>query len=199
MEDLKVIIAGNIALLRSKNEMTQLELAEKLNYSDKAVSKWERAESLPDIVVLKQIADIFGVGLDYLCESEHKTKEKKTVENDSLRKRKQIDIMSMSVALVWLVATLVFVVLDITTNIQYGHYLSFVYAIPVSAIVWLVFNSIWFNRRTNYIIISLLVWSVLLAFYMSFFFFGIDIRMLFLLGIPGQIIIFIWSMLGKKK
>ena len=115
------------------------------------------------------------------------------------KRRKQIDIMSMSVALVWLIATLVFVILDLTTNIQYGHYLSFVYAVPVSAIVWLVFNSIWFNKRTNYIIISILMWSVLLSFCASFRLFGISIKMLLLLGVPGQIIIFIWSMLGKRK
>jgi transcriptional regulator with XRE-family HTH domain len=71
MSDLKTIIARNIIELRRKNNMTQLELAEKLNYTDKAVSKWERGESLPDIAVLKTIADMFGVGLDYLVSEDH--------------------------------------------------------------------------------------------------------------------------------
>ena len=66
MEELKTVIAKNISELRRSAMMTQLDLAERLNYSDKAVSKWERAESVPDISVLKAIADIFGVSVDYL-------------------------------------------------------------------------------------------------------------------------------------
>ena len=75
MEDLKSIVARNIIALRRKHDMTQLELAEKLNYTDKAVSKWERGESLPDIVILKTIADLFGVTLDYLVTLEHDDRE----------------------------------------------------------------------------------------------------------------------------
>ena len=48
MEDIKND-AKNITELRILNNMTQMELAEKLNYSDKTISKWERAESSPDI------------------------------------------------------------------------------------------------------------------------------------------------------
>lgn len=71
MQELKFIIAKNIQTLRQAKGMTQVELAEKLNYSDKSVSKWERGESLPDITVLKGIADLFEVSLDYLVEAEH--------------------------------------------------------------------------------------------------------------------------------
>lgn len=74
MEDLKRIIADNIAELRKAVPLTQAELAEKLNYSDKAVSKWERGESIPDVIVLKQIAGIFGVSVDYLLEEVHPLK-----------------------------------------------------------------------------------------------------------------------------
>ena len=73
MTDIKQIIAKNISALRQDKELTQIELAEKLNYSDKAVSKWERGESLPDIGVLTQIADLFEVPLDYLVRREHNT------------------------------------------------------------------------------------------------------------------------------
>ena len=66
MNDIKSIVAKNIAELRQSNNMTQLELAEKINNSDKAISKWERAESSPDISVLVDIAAVFGVTVDYL-------------------------------------------------------------------------------------------------------------------------------------
>ena len=75
MNDLKRIIANNITNLRKSKNLTQLEFAKELNYSDKAISKWERAESIPDVVVLKQIADFFGVTIDYLL-NEHLADEK---------------------------------------------------------------------------------------------------------------------------
>lgn len=71
MQDLKPIIAKNITRLRTDNEMTQARLQQKLNYSDKAVSKWERGESVPDIAVLNEIAVLFGVTVDYLISEEH--------------------------------------------------------------------------------------------------------------------------------
>ena len=66
MVDLKLVIASNIIRLRTEAGMTQSELGAKLNYSDKSISKWERAESLPDANVLKQMSEIFGVSMDYL-------------------------------------------------------------------------------------------------------------------------------------
>ena len=66
-----IIIAKKLTKLRKENNLTHLQLAEKLNYSDKAISKWERAESIPDVLVLKSIADLFGVTVDYLlCRQE---------------------------------------------------------------------------------------------------------------------------------
>ncbi len=83
MTDIKSVIAKNISELRIKNGMTQLELAESLQYSDKAVSKWERGESVPEIATLKAIAELFEVTLDFLvsehenCESAHSTPARK--------------------------------------------------------------------------------------------------------------------------
>ena len=71
MEDLKPIIARNISALRQAAGMTQMELAEALHYSDKAVSKWERGESLPDVTILKKISQLFEVTVDYLLEADN--------------------------------------------------------------------------------------------------------------------------------
>ena len=71
MDELKNIIAENLQSLRRDAGMTQAALAEKLNYTDKAVSKWERGESVPDVAVLRDIADLFGVTVDYLLRSDH--------------------------------------------------------------------------------------------------------------------------------
>lgn len=199
MDNLKPVISKNISDLRIAADMTQLELAEKLNYSDKAVSKWERGESIPDVAVLKKIADLFEVPLDYLVTAEH---EQKKVLNDSdigQKIRNRGFITGMCILLVWLVATLVFVILHIALQDTNAHFLSFIYAVPASMIVWLIFNSIWFNKRRNFLIISILMWTVLISMYITFVMLGTSIWLIFLLGIPGQIIIYMWSRLKYKK
>lgn len=190
MKDLKNIIADNIVLLRKEKGLTQAQLAEKLNYSDKAVSKWERGESLPDVAVLKSLAEILGVSVDYLLESDHqKTElEKATVSRKKFRRR--AIITSMCVMLVWLIATVVFFILDTVTSLNL-HWLCFIYAAPISFAVWLIFNSIWFNPRRNYLIISALLWTTLGSLFISFLW--LKLWLLFIVGIPAQIIIFLWS------
>ncbi|MCI5676394.1 MAG: helix-turn-helix domain-containing protein [Clostridia bacterium] len=199
MEDPKEIIARNIVDLRRKNGMTQLELAEKLNYTDKAVSKWERGESIPDVAVLKTIADLFGVTVDYLLTAEHKTTVPVLSRLESTLRSHRV-ITGLSILLVALLATLIFVILDLLPGERGGAWLSFIWAVPVGSIVWLVFNSIWFNRHLNYLIISILVWSTLTATHITALFFGVNIWLIYVLGVPGQAIILLWSkMRGWKK
>lgn len=194
MEDLKIVIAKNISELRRRNSMTQLDLAERLNYSDKAVSKWERGESVPDVIVLKQIADLFGVTVDYLLEEEHSAAVPEPKEHIHLsRKNNRKLITGMSIVLVWLIAVTGFVTLDIVVKDLSMNWMWFVTAVPVSLIVWLVLNCIWFERKMNFCIISLLMWSVIAVAFLVFMMFGINIWLLFLIGIPGQIIIVLWS------
>ena len=95
MEDLKPIIAKNITVLRQNAKMTQFDLAEKLNYSDKAISKWERAESIPDVSVLKSIADLFGVTVDYLLQDGHTDIPKAVDDVSVLRHRNRMVITAL--------------------------------------------------------------------------------------------------------
>ena len=191
MEDPKEIIARNIVDLRRKNGMTQLELAEKLNYTDKAVSKWERGESIPDVAVLKTIADLFGVTVDYLLTAEHKTTVPVLSRLESTLRSHRV-ITGLSILLVALLATLICVILDLLPAERGGAWLSFIWAVPVGSIVWLVFNSIWFNRHLNYLIISILVWSTLTATHITALFFGVNIWLIYVRGVPGQAIILLW-------
>lgn len=210
MEELKKIIAQNIIELRRANNMTQLELAERLNYTDKAVSKWERGESLPDISVLKAIADMFGVKIDYLVTTEHiepvaevLMTEDAEEEAEKHRRRTTVNrrvVTSISILLVWFVATLCFVISQLASQAS-QQWLAFIYAVPVTFIVWLVFNSIWFRGKHNFLIISLLVWSLLAAVQISCVAFGVapGIWLIYFLGIPGQAIIFTWSHMMHRK
>ena len=198
MQDLKFIIAKNIQKLRQEKGMTQLELAEKLNYSDKTISKWERGESLPDIVVLKAVADLFEVTLDYLVEEEHDGKPVTKEMMDRNYRRNCYIITGTSIFIVALMATLIYVILAMIFPGTSYPWLCYAYAVPAALIVWLVFNSIWFNPRKNFMIVSLLVWSLLWALYLTFCLLGFYIWPILLVGIPAQIIIWMWSRIKNK-
>ena len=196
MEDIKSIVAKNIVELRQAKGMTQLELAEKLNYSDKAISKWERADSTPDIAVLVKIADLFGVPFDYLVRAEHTADDEKPKKNAHRYHRSVI--MAVAILLVWFVAVFIFVMITLIAPAQTQQWLVFIYAVPASAVVWLVLNSIWFNPKYNYLIITVLIWSVLAAVHLSLLTFGIHAALIYVLGIPGQIINILWSVMKKR-
>lgn len=199
MDNIKQIVAKNITDLRRSTGMTQLELAEKLNYSDKAVSKWERGESLPDVSVLKQIADLFSVTMDYLVSSDHKdhTRERTIYAGRELRNRRII--AGISILLVWLAVTMAFVIIDLVQGTAVRNGVIFLYGIPASMVVLLVFNSLWFNPRWNFLIVSALMWSLLLCIHISLLLLGFNIWIIYILGIPGQAIILLWSGLKLKQ
>ena len=198
MEDVKSILAKNITELRLQNNMTQLELSEKLNYSDKTISKWERGESSPDISVLVELADLFGVSLDTLIRSEciEKIEIKQTTEQTKYNRRV---ISYISECVSWIVAVFAFIITTLILKGTTFQWLYFVYALPVSLIVKLIFNSIWFNPRQNYLIISALMWSLLASVHITFLYFGINVSLVYLLGVAGQIVIVLWSFINKPK
>ena len=193
MEDIKKIIGKNIIDLRKKHGLTQAELAEKVNYSDKAVSKWECGDAMPDISVLKQLADYLNVTVDYLLHEEHQEKKPEPPVNHIV-KRNQKMITFLSVALVWLVATILFTVLDYVPGVSW-QWIVFVYSVPLSFVVLLVVNCIWGTTKWNFAIITGLVWSFLLSIYLTLL--NLNLWMVFIIGIPAQIIIILWS--GIKK
>ncbi|MEN6636355.1 MAG: helix-turn-helix transcriptional regulator [Clostridiaceae bacterium] len=192
MEDMKQTIADNITELRKAMHLTQAELAEKMGYTDKAISKWERAESIPDIVTLKEFADLSGVTLDYLIQKEH-------VENrPALSKQarsNRVVISLLAAAAVWLIATLLYVYLKIFGVPDVWK--VFAGAVPVTMIVLLVFNSIWGKIKWNYLIISILVWSSLAFAY--FMLMQYNLFLIFLIGVPIQVMIILWSRIRTYK
>lgn len=197
MIDIKPIVAKNISQLRQKKGMTQLDLAEKLNYSDKAVSKWERGESLPDVGILLEIADLFGVSLDYLVTLDHK-EEKKVKSPRRIRYNRTL-ITCIALILVWLIALSVFVLFSYIAPEKKWYWLTFVYAVPISMIVLLTLSSTWFKSKFNYLAISVMMWSGLASIHLSILSLGKNIWLIYLLGIPGQIIIILWSKIKLKN
>ncbi len=204
MQDIKSTVAKNITELRLASGMTQMELAEKLNYSDKTVSKWERAESSPDISILVEIAQLFGVSLDTLVgiEKSDASADMPLVQEEApceppKYNRRAIAYISESVG--WIAAILAFIITTLIIGRISFQWLYFVYTLPAVLIVKLVFNSVWFNPRNNYFIVSALMWSILAAIHITFLYFKIDVALIYLLGIAGEIVIVLWSCIKRPK
>lgn len=207
-EKLKNQLGANIVAYRKRSGLTQARLAERLNYSDKAVSKWERGESMPDVLTLVQLAELFDISVDDLIRDPNEIPEntggpiehamEAAVEKTLKRKANKKVILWLSSLLVWFVALLVFVVvssLDIPRS-----WIAFLYAIPADAIVQLSLRSAWKDFRYNKTIISVIMWGGLLSLYASLkLFVHVDIWKLFLLGIPGQLAVLLWFRMYAKS
>lgn len=195
MEDLKSVFAGNLAALRKKKGWTQLELAERLNYSDKAVSKWERGESLPDVTILKQISELFEVTVDYLLVRDH---ESGTVPVSKRKRRNRAMITGISAVTVWLIASIVYFSLGFVQSVPTWSWVVFLAAVPVCCIVLLVFSALWWGKRWLFTTVSVLIWSLLTCAYFTVYLAaGLNIWLIFVIGIPAQIIVFLWA--GMKS
>lgn len=195
-DSLAEIFGKNITRLRKMENMTQLELAEKLNYSDKAISKWEQGNSLPDVRVLVRLADLFGVTVDDLIR-EHK---ENTVVPKNTRIRSRFITVVCSVGICWLVAVCVFVLLGIFGEHLSFKWLPFLFAVPASAIVVLVFSCVWHWKWVRIISITVLIWTAITCVYFVAYALGAgsSIWLLFLIGIPLQVLALFFFVWRKK-
>lgn len=204
-EKLKNQIGRNIAAYRKRMGLTQAGLAQRLNYSDKAVSKWERGDSMPDVLTLTQLAEQFDITVNDLVEDPNELPVKtgavqqamgKVVEKTLKRKANKRIIWMLASVLVWFVALLIYVILA-SIGIAYS-WLAFFYAVPANAIVVLSLRSAWRDFRWNRALISAMMWGALLSIYITLLILGgKNIWRLFLLGIPGQAAIFMWFRLFR--
>ena len=202
LDNLKDRIGANIAMQRKRVGLTQAGLAEKLNYSDKAISKWERGESMPDVLTLMQLAQLFDISVGDLLEDPNqlpgnpgKLEKAMTQVSEKALKRKANKniILGLSSILVWFVALLAFVLLSTFPVTEKYCFLLFFYAIPANAIVALSLLSAWHDFRWNKALISAIAWGSLLSIHVSLLiFWNFNLWKIYLLGIPGQIAIFLW-------
>ena len=202
-EKIKLQLGDNIGMYRRRSGLTQAKLAEKLNYSDKAISKWERGESLPDVLTLVQLSELFGVTMNELLADPNALPPNSMVEKvvgkskTLKRKANKSIVLKLSTLLVWFIALLVFVILS-SVDVP-KSWIAIVYAIPIDAIVRLSLKSAWHDFRLNQTLVSIIVWGTLLSFYMSFLLFcDSNVWKLFLLGIPGQMAIYLWFRMYRK-
>ena len=185
-------VATNIAALRTSHRMTQLELGEALNYSDKAISKWERAEAVPDAFVLSDLARLFGVTVDWILTPHQEDEAPPTPEYDRRHRRQVITMLSFFGT--WTAATILFVALAMLDTLAWQ---VFIYTLPISLTVLLVLAACWGKRCTVFWLIAALVASAPLTAYIALL--PKNAWMLFLLAAPAELCVLLSYLLARKR
>ena len=186
-KEIKENFSHNLLTLRKAKNLTQSKLADALNYSDKAISKWEVGAVLPDVETMVKIADYFNVKLNDLIYT-------KKQNIDRQFKLKNLIITLLSACAVWLVATIIYFILHSITNLP-NISLVFVVAVPVTFVVLIVFTALWANRIWLFVSISGLLWGVIaliatLLKFSSYWF-------IFIVGIVAEVVIVLWYFLTR--
>ena len=193
MEEMKSkeqIIAENLIYYRKAAGLTQLEIAEKFNYSDKSISKWERAEGLPDVLVLKALADFYGIKVDDFFKEE---KQKVSVS----KKGRHWFIFGLSETLLWLVFGLAFVIFTLAMHDAYDWWLIFIYAAAGSSILAVVWAGIYHNKLYQLVATSLIIWTVITSIFLTLLLNTTipNLWLLFIVGVPLQALAVLWYLL----
>ena len=196
LEELKLITASNLINLRTDAGLTQAELGAMLNYSDKTISKWERAEAIPDAFVLKQLGEIFHVTVDNLLTSHDEWKPIPTEEPETEQVSYSTDrIIEISIIGVWTLALTAFVALWLADIIIWQ---IFVVALPVSTLVYLILICVFHRRRYLQHVIAAFVLSLFVTGYLLFYP-RYNPWQLFLIAVPAEVIVYLSCNLKKPR
>ena len=196
MKDIRPIISKNLAMLRKDKGLTQAELAEKLNYSDKAVSRWEHGDTLPDVNVLNELCEFYGITLNDLI-----SEDCKKHEEESKRYSKEMNTYKMwrsilSASIIWLLATIIYTY-ALASSEKSGPWILFVWGVPVSLVVFYFFGKSFLNTLTRFIFSSCIMWSLIASIFVSIL--PQIFWQLFLVGVPLELIIFLTYKMKKYK
>lgn len=184
--ELRLTVASNIIKLRTDAGLTQADLGAALNYSDKSISKWERGEAIPDAYVLKQMAEMFGVTVDYIL-SPHDKWEAPGDSPVAERGYNANVIIAIAVLGIWTAALAGFVILWLFDDIIWWR--IFVVALPVSVLTYLVLICVFKKTAHLQYVIAFFVLTVFV-----FLYFMLPIEnpwQLFLMALPAEIIVFL--------
>lgn len=195
INEINTKIAKNLAYYRKQAGLTQVELAEKINYSDKSVSKWEQGNGVPDVYILIRLAELYKVTVnDLIGENTGESVQAYKQQTKGLHAL----IMLLSSGIIWLIATCAFVALQLIKP-GFDWWMFFIYAISVNAVLLVVYASVWKYRLLNFISVTSLIWSGLVCLYLTARLISVNMGndysalwLVFFIGIPLQVLEVLW-------
>ncbi len=196
-EELRKIIARNLAFYRKEKGLTQAELAEMINYSDKSVSKWERGDGLPDVYVLTVLAGLFNITVNDLLSPEEPRPPKK--KKRILSRRTSVLIPLLASGLSWFVGTIVYFVLRLLSDEIGRLWLVFIYTAAVSDIVLVVFSHLWWSKPLSCTFVSILIWLAATCVYLTMQL--ESVWLIFIVAAVLQVLALLWYvyLAGRRK
>lgn len=192
MKEIKEILVENLINLRKSHKLTQLELSEKVGYSDKAISRWEHGEVLPDITTLETLAKIYGVSFTSLFEENLNIQKEKNQNSQATNK---ILIALLSIFSVWVMVIISYITLKLT--IGQNVWELFVVGIPLSFLLATIFSSIWGKKIHAFLCGSILLWTILATIFFTLL--RYKLWMVFILGVPIQAILILSAGFKSNK
>ena len=175
MKDVSKTLGQNIANLRKARGLTQGQLAERFNYTDKAISKWEHGDVCPDVNTLAELADFFGVTTDYMI---HYHAEEAIMEDHSKDpaaiRRNRILMTALVSVFFWTVAAVIFsgyavthVSVDGAKAYQFGS-IAFAWALPLTLLTVWFYNKRYGKPKVRLPLLVALIWTSVAAFYVTY-------------------------------
>ena len=184
MESLNKVIAKNISGLRKKAGLTQQQFAEKFNFSDKTISKWELGNAIPTVDVLKEIADSYGVTVDYLLE-EHEEFDEASLKKTKRKIDNRLPILLLVNMVIFLIATVIFV-WSIKNDKTDPFWEAFIFGLALSGLISaFLARKMWKPNKALWIAFtSVFCWATILSFYLLFL--DQQLWYIFFVGVPVE-------------
>lgn len=196
MNQIETNISKNIKELRVASGMKQSELGEKIAYSDKTISKWENGSSVPDIVALGAVADLFGITVDDLIRENAADKLINREKKPSANQSNDIVMLCLSVLSVFTIAVTVYVAFLIIKKVVFWQ--VFIWAIPVSAYLCAKYNKAHGNIKwVNTVLLSLICWGLIVAAYLQIL--SYNLWPIFFIGVPIEAMIIVSTLFSKTS
>ena len=195
MKELRYIVGENLYKLRKSKGLTQLQISKELNYSDKAISRWERGDAMPDLESLNKISIFYNVPLDYMVK-EHESIDEITELNNQqakMEQSKRISIALLWVSVIWILVAVIYAYCEMFLNISLWQ--VFVWGVPFSVFIFSVFNRRWNMIKQKYILHSIFLWTLLLSIYLQIM--SYNVWLIFIIGVPIQISLILLHSLKK--
>ena len=199
--DEKEIIAKNLELYRKKAKLSQLELAKKLNYSNKNISKWENAETTPSVFVLNEIAKLYGIKVDDLLNEKTVEKQKevsdKTILDNRKKKLFRLAMLMLSNALLFVAGTIAIYVLGLLDVTVFNKWMIYLYLTPLSILSILIYVRVVY-KYVSFLLTSLFGWLTCVCVYVSLISVP-NISLIFVLGASYQLMAIFITILANIK
>ena len=178
MDDIREIVAKNIVTLRKKSGLTQVELAKKINFSDKAVSRWEKGEVLPDVETLQKLSEVFNVSISSILEIKDDLQKNKSVK---LTKK---DVLSQVFLIceIWSIIAVIYSYFNLSRGMNLWQ--IFVWGIPATSLFLILQTRKKQNNISSFVYGTIFVWSFITCVFLTRL--KYNPWYIFLLGIPLQ-------------